>query len=202
MRQKTLLVLILLILPAATAVATKLDLLDATANAVFYPKRFAEVDPGALYRGGYPSARHIRNLAADKGVRTIVSLTDKVDDEDEHAMLAAAGDLRLRILRFPMPGDGCVEDFSVLDKAANAIHNEANRPVFFHCVAGKQRSNAVLAAYRMKHCGWTFDEAIGELETRYDLLADGKERELVEHLRNYAEHLGLQVRPSHPTQTD
>jgi protein tyrosine/serine phosphatase len=195
MRRKTLLLPALLILPVSTAVVTKLDLVDATANALLYPRRFAEVELGALYRGGYPSARHVRNLAADKGIRTIVSLTGKVDDEDEKAMLAAARDLRLRTLRFPMPGNGCVEDLGVLDEAADAIHNAANRPVFFHCAAGKQRSNAVLAAYRMRHCGWTLAETFAELETQYDLEADGKEKVLVEHLQNYAKHLGLTARP-------
>jgi len=195
MRRKMFLVPALLILPVSTAVVTKLDLVDATAHAVFYPKRFAEVELGALYRGGYPSARHVRNLAADKGVRTIVSLTGKVDDEDEKAMLAAVRDLRLRTLRFPMPGNGCVEDLGVLDEAADAIHNAENRPVFFHCAAGKQRSNAVLAAYRMKHCGWALAEALAELETQYDLEPDGKESVLVEHLRNYAKHLGLTEQP-------
>ena len=196
MRRKALLVPVLLILPVATAVITKLDLLDATAHALWYPKRFVEVETGALYRGGYPSARHVRNLAADKGIRTIVSLTGKVDDEDEKAMLAAARDLQLRTLRFPMPGNGCVEDLGVLDKAADAIHNAANRPVFFHCAAGKQRSNAVLAAYRMRHCGWTLAEALAELETRHDLEADGKEKVLVTHLRSYAKHLGLMPEPT------
>ncbi len=202
MRRKALLIPALLILPVSTAVVTKLDLVDATAHAILYPKRFAEVERGSLYRGGYPSARHIRNLATDLDVRTIVSLTGRVDDEDERAMLAEARDLRLRTLRFPMPGNGCVEDLGVLDKAADAIHNAANHPVFFHCAAGKQRSNAVLAAYRMKHCGWSLDEALAELKTRYDLLADGKEQVLVEHLRGYAKHLGLKAQRSSTPASD
>ncbi len=202
MRRKVLLVSVLLILPASTAVVTKFDLLDATGNAILYPKRFAEVEAGSLYRGGYPSARHIRNLADDKGIRTIISLTGQVDDEEERAMLAAVRDLRLRTLRFPMPGNGCVEDLGVLDKVADAIHNAANRPIFFHCAAGKQRSNAALAAYRMKHCGWRFDEVLVELETQYDLLADGKEKVLVEHLRKYAKRLGLPTEPKNLPTTD
>ncbi len=202
MRRKTLLIPALLILPVSTVVVTKFDLVDATANAILYPKRFAEVEPGSLYRGGYPSARNVRNLSVDKRIRTIVSLTGRVDDEDERAMLAAARDLRLRTLRFPMPGNGCVEDLGVLDKAADAIHNAANRPVFFHCAAGKQRSNAVLAAYRMKHCGWTLADVLTELETRYDLLAEGKEKVLVEHLRRYAKHLGLKTQPTSTPDTD
>jgi hypothetical protein len=87
-----------------------------------------------------------------------------------------------------MPGNGCAP-FEDLDAAAAAIAaalaDPNKSPVFFHCQAGKQRSNAALAAYRMKRCGWSFDQTIAELQEQYDLDPIA-EKVLVDHLREYA----------------
>lgn len=182
MRRTLLLALVLLIPPEVTAVVTRLRA---------YPRRFAVVVPGGLYRGGYPSAAQIRGLAGRERVRTIVSLTGRTEKPAEREMLAAAAELHLRVLRFPMPGNGCVDDWSVLDRAADALSRRSDWPIYFHCQAGKQRSNAVLAAYRMRHCGYSLRQALEELERRYGLDAAGKERVLVEYLTRYAEHRGL-----------
>jgi len=158
-----------------------------------YPRRYAEVIPGKLYRGGFPTARHIRNLAADKAVKTVLSLTGTKPEPkytDEAETTKALG---MRLLRVAMPGNGCA-DFEDLDRAADAIGNKANWPLFFHCDAGKQRSNAALAAYRLRKCGWTIEQALEELKNDHDLDPTA-ERELVEHLRRYA---ALAARPPRP----
>jgi protein tyrosine/serine phosphatase len=149
-----------------------------------YPRRFAEVVPG-MYRGGFPTGDHIATLAREKGVKTIVSLTDLKDEAKYAEEMDAAKAAGLRFLRFPMLGDGR-GDLDILDRAADAIGDKANWPVFFHCAAGKQRSNAALAAWRVKKCGWPLDKAIKELEDKYDLNREN-EAELVDHLQAYAE---------------
>ncbi len=153
---------------------------------VRYPKRFAEVVPDALYRGGRPTARHIRNLKDAKAIQTIVTLEGYEDRLETREEIAAAEEAGIKLLRFGMPGDGRGA-FVVMDGAADALADKANWPVFFHCAAGKQRSNATLAAYRMKHCGWTIDKALSELD-EYDLYRV-EEAELCDHLRKYAEHV-------------
>ena len=193
MRRSILIVLALLIPPAATVVVAELNLVDVISVRLRYPRRFAEVEARRLFRGGYPSGRDLSNLLTDKDIRTVVSLTGEVDQPHEREMLSALKRLKLRHLRFPMPGDGRVDDLGVLDKAADALNNAANWPIFFHCQAGKQRSNAVQAAYRMKHCGWTLEEALIELETRHGLDREGDERPLAEHLAKYAKWLGVPV---------
>ena len=84
------------------------------------------------------------------------------------AALATVERLGIHLLRFPMPGDGRGE-FAALEQAAMAIADKGNRPVFFHCAAGKQRSNAAWAAYRLKFWGWSVEQALAELERDYDL---------------------------------
>jgi len=178
MFRTAIIVLALLAPPATTAIVTRLQR---------FPNRFAEVIPGRLYRGGYPSASNVRHLQQTDHIRTILSLTGPVDKPKERDMLAAAGDLGIHALRIPMPGNGC-GDFDALDRAADVLNNADNYPIFFHCQAGKQRSNAALAAYRMKHCGWTLEKTLKELEDHYDLYPD-KESALVKHLAAYEKHL-------------
>ena len=173
-----LLAILLFVPPAATAVGSKL---------LQYPNRFAEVIPGGLYRGGFPTARHIRNLSRDKRIKTIVSLTGDKDEPKYKDELRAAKEASIQFRRFPMPGNGCGE-FGDLDRAADVLANEDNWPIYFHCGAGKQRSNAVLAAYRMRKCHWPLDRALKELEEHHDL--DREEEEvLVDHLGAYARWL-------------
>ncbi|HWL94993.1 MAG TPA: hypothetical protein VNT79_15850 [Phycisphaerae bacterium] len=182
MFQRGLLVLLLMAPPAVTAIVTRLNEL---------PRRFAEVVPATIYRGGRPTAVQIETLRKEKNVRTLVNLTEPKETTDERESARAAGELNMRVLRFPMPGNGTGE-FAVLDTAADAINDPSNQPLYFHCAAGKQRSNAALAAYRMKHCGWTLAQALAELEDKYELEREGEERVLVEHLTSYARWLEAQ----------
>lgn len=157
-----------------------------------YPRRFAEAIPNEVYRGGFPSAEDIAHLKEDKAIRTIVSLTDPKDRAEERQLTDQAARLGIRRLQFPMPGDGR-GDYAQLDLAADAIADGGNRPLFFHCAAGKQRSNAAWAAYRMKHCGWNLERALAELERDYDLDRDA-ERLLCQHLAGYERRLVAQTR--------
>ena len=89
---------------------------------------------------------------------------------------------------FPMPGDGRAT-FDLLDGAADAMADSRNGPTYFHCAAGKMRSGAALAAYRMKHCGWTYERAMTEA-AQHDLDNDSEnEKQLRQHLRKYAMYL-------------
>ena len=180
---RTLLLIVALLVPPGIAAVVS--------RSQQFPRRFAEVVPASIYRGGFPSADHIYNLANEKRIRTVVSLTDLKEAPKYAEEVEAARSAGLRLLRYPLHGDGRGE-FDDLDKAADAIGDKANWPVFFHCDAGKQRSNAVLAAYRLRKCGWTIDKALDELESKYDLDRE-KEKVLVDYLREYAERIGRPV---------
>lgn len=189
MRRPILVVLFLVIPPTVAAVgAARLRL----------PRRFAVVEADGVYRGGFPSASQLRNLVADHGIRTVVNLTDdRPDDLREREEQAVCAEEGVQVRRFPMPGDGRA-DFGVLRAAGDAVADRGAWPVFFHCAAGKMRSNAVTAAYRMQHCGWTVDSALEELRQSHGLdPRDPKDRALEDHLRKYAAWLGAQPAPAH-----
>lgn len=174
---------VLVIALSAAAVVAALTLTNNLAR----PRRFAEVETGRLYRGSFPTIDELRSMRDDLGVRTVMSLTD---DDGRNAPIKkeqpAVESLGMRFYRFSMPGDGR-GSFEALDAAADQLASTAEHPVFFHCAAGKQRSNAALAAYRMKHCGWTLARALAELEAHG--LHRTEEAELCEHLRLYSLHV-------------
>lgn len=177
MRKAFLLALVLLAPPGAVVAWREYQTVQRL------PRRFAEVEPGALYRGGYPTAENIEHLKRERQIKTVINLTDEKNTPEERKMLDTVDKLGLKFFRIKMPGDGRA-DFTSLDMAADAMANKQNWPVFFHCAAGKQRSNAALAAYRLKYEGWPIDKTIDDLR-RYDLDPVG-EGALCEHLRQYA----------------
>jgi protein tyrosine/serine phosphatase len=171
--------LLLLLIPPAAALG-----LSELRDYMRFPRRFAEVEPRALYRGGMPTADNIRNLRQENGIRTVVNLTDEKNTAEEKAMVQTIQRLGLKFFRVKMPGDG-MADFASLDMAADALANKDNWPVFFHCAAGKQRSNAALAAYRLKYCGYSLEKVFAELTGKYDL-DTRTESALWEHIRRYS----------------
>ncbi len=148
-----------------------------------FPKRFAVVEPGELYRSGELEAWPLERVIREHHLKTILTLLhDEPDDDeqrDERAICARTGVRRLRIA---MPGNGCA-DFDLLDQAAAVIADEANRPLLVHCAAGVNRTGAAYAAWRMKYRGWSFEDALAEAEERG--YRPGLNPELREHLQRY-----------------
>jgi protein tyrosine/serine phosphatase len=188
MRRTLVIVFLMLLPPLAAGTYSELR------RQARYPNRFAEVSPGAIYRGGRPTAEHIEHLVADQSIRTILSLTDTTNRPEEKQAQAVADRLRLHMLRVPMPGNG-VGDLDELERAADLLADQSSWPIYFHCAAGKQRSNAVLAAYRLKYCGRTVDQVLAELQERYDL-DPVDESALIRHIREFAARLDQRARAS------
>jgi protein tyrosine phosphatase (PTP) superfamily phosphohydrolase (DUF442 family) len=121
--------------------------------------RFAEICPG-LSRGGEPNETTLKYLH-DNGYKTIVSF---LPDPAESASVVQSG---MKYVHIPMhsgpfsadpPTDEQVQQF-------RAVAGDTTQyPVFIHCHAGKDRTGAMSAIYRMQVCGWTRDEAIEEMK--------------------------------------
>jgi protein tyrosine/serine phosphatase len=151
-------------------------------------KRFATVVPGELYRSGYLEPWPLRRVIENHHIRTVVTLLDdEPDQQPEKNVLAEEG---VELVRIPMPGDGR-GDFDALDRAADAIADESKRPMLVHCAAGVNRTSAAYVAWRVKHCGWSLDEALDEVAD-YGITPDRRPG-LVDHLRRYYE-----TRVKHP----
>jgi protein tyrosine phosphatase (PTP) superfamily phosphohydrolase (DUF442 family) len=160
-----------------------------------FPKRFAVVEPGQLYRGGYTEPWPLERVIRQYGIRHILCLMNLTPDDPRlFKEEKVASETGVVLKEIPMPGNGCA-DFASLDAAADYIANPADRPLFVHCAAGVQRTGAAIAAYRLKHGGWSYAQAIAEAE-KYGLNRHDNPK-LYDHLKRYSEHLAeLATRPA------
>lgn len=156
------------------------------------PKRFAVVEKGHLYRGGFPTAAHIRRMHEDKNVRTVISLTSDEGKEPDREIDGAIKALNMKRYRFPLRGNGTGE-IGTLDQAADALAQVTDQPIYFHCAAGHQRSSAVLGAYWMKHKGKSLNQTLKDLSRDYDNDFEDGSEELGGFLREYAQHIGADI---------
>ena len=122
--------------------------------------RFAEVCPG-ISRGGDPGEAGIRYLH-DHGFKTVVSF---LADKEESLQVVRSG---MRWVHIPMhswyfsadpPTPSQVHQFLAV------VQDTTQYPVFMHCKAGKDRTGAMTAIYRIEACGWTKDEAMEEMNS-------------------------------------
>lgn len=129
-----------------------------------FPRRFVEVVPGHLYRSGYLEQGPLRRVIDEHGIRTIlVLLNDEPDNPEQQREMAVVAEKNVQVVRIGMRGDGLAE-FDQLDQAAGVLADETKHPLLVHCAAGVNRTGAVYAAWRMKHCGWGPEQAMAEAE--------------------------------------
>jgi protein-tyrosine phosphatase len=123
-------------------------------------RRFAEIRPGVT-RGGEPYDVGIRYLK-DRGYRTVVSFLTNVA---ESASVVQSG---MKYVHIPinssffgceLPTDDQVHQF------LSVVTDSTRYPIFIHCHAGKDRTGAMSAIYRMEVDGWTPDEAVEEMRS-------------------------------------
>src|SRR4051812_29336968 len=112
---------------------------------------FAEVSP-EVWRGGKPSPDGFRWLAA-RGVKTVVDL--QMDDESR--------ELPAGITYVPIRVSLWRCDRVDVDAVLGSI-DKSPKPVFIHCLKGRDRTGLAVAAYRLKQ-GLTVEAAIAEMET-------------------------------------
>ena len=143
-------------------------------------RRFAEIRPG-LCRGGEPNESTLKYLH-DKGYKTIVSF---LPDPAESAFVVRSG---MKYIHIPMhsgpfnadpPTDEQVRQFLTV------ACDSSQYPMFIHCHAGKDRTGAMSAIYRMEACGWTKDEAIEEMRA---FGFAGRYKRLFNYVSEYSPH--------------
>ncbi len=114
-------------------------------------QNFAEVSP-EIWRGGKPTEAGMRWLAS-RGVRTIVDL--QMDDE--------SGDLPPGVMYVPIRVSLWRCDKVDVDAVLNAI-DTSPKPVFIHCLRGRDRTGLAVAAYRLRQ-GMPVEQIIAEMES-------------------------------------
>ena len=137
--------------------------------------QFAEIEPGRVYRGAWQKSWPMSRLLNDYKIKTVVALAHPSDHPlavQEKAQVEAHGG---RWVHLPIVDDRRYMEgrdlFDQIDEAVKVVGDPANQPVFFHCHHGVNRASMVHMAYRMKVCGWSFDEAVAEIDRTFGLVA-------------------------------
>jgi len=152
-------------------------------------RRFAVIRPG-LARGGEPGDEGLRYLK-DRGYRTIVSF---LTNEAESARVVGSG---MQYVHIPMrsgPFSAQPPTEAQVRQLLSVVGDSTRYPVFIHCHAGKDRTGAMSAIYRMEMCGWTADEAVDEMKA---FGFSGRYKRLLRFVQGYPGHLaGSAVSPA------
>ncbi|MGD0573150.1 MAG: dual specificity protein phosphatase family protein [Sedimentisphaerales bacterium] len=117
----------------------------------FIPKNFGVVEQGHIYRSGQISAKLIKKILKEHNIKVIINLTSMgPNNPDKRAEEKAAAELNIKVLRFPMSGNGTgdINDYAAA-VAAIADAEKQNLPVLVHCVAGAARTGGIIATYRL-----------------------------------------------------
>jgi hypothetical protein len=132
------------------------------------PKNWGVVEPGRIYRSGLIRPGLVKQTLAENRIRVIVSLCSRnPEDPRDDAMEAAAKELGIEVLRFPMKGDGTAAD-GTMDLHVAAIEaickaRQAEKPVLIQCAAGAQRTGGVVATYQLLVERKTLQEVYAEM---------------------------------------
>jgi len=113
------------------------------------------VAPG-VYRGAEPGKDGYATLKA-LGIRTVI---DMRTSESEKQQVEAAG-MKAVAIPIEMSRNGLQEK---VDRVVALMADPANQPVYVHCRHGQDRTGIVIAAYRMKHQGWSLADAEAEMQ--------------------------------------
>ncbi len=125
-----------------------------------WPKRFAAVEDGRLYRSGDVWPGQLARLKETYGIRTILSLNNPEVLETQQERDAALA-LGIRWLNVPLTGDGASTRPD--RERIKAILFDENGPMLVHCSAGVNRTGLAVGMYRLHRQGWSLDDVLREM---------------------------------------
>jgi tyrosine-protein phosphatase SIW14 len=122
-------------------------------------KRFREVVPGKLYRGGSPSPKDVAWLKEKFGIKKIVSLDQKTGERIDRACKL------LGIEHIMIPIDGSRRSLmQFLGHDLKKLFLDGG-PTLVHCAEGKDRTSLASALVECKYMGMDPEDAIKEAKS-------------------------------------
>jgi tyrosine-protein phosphatase SIW14 len=110
------------------------------------------------YRGGQPKARDIATLKK-LGIKTVINLRNDSLQEEE-TWVRAAG---IKYFNLPLSATRPATREQTRE-FLKLVSTPAHWPVFVHCAAGRHRTGAMTAVYRITFDFWTADMAYSEMK--------------------------------------
>lgn len=136
-------------------------------------EEFAEVEAGRIYRGAWQRDWPMRRVVREERIKTVIALAHPPEHPLAIAEKALTSELGVAWLHIPIVDERQTGDpsaiFDPIERAAAAIADPANQPVYFHCHHGVNRASMVQIAYRTMHCGWTLEAATDEISRTFGL---------------------------------
>lgn len=160
------------------------------------PKRFVAVEPD-LYRSGQMEAWPFDRVVRERGIKTVLRLNPMPAGDPRMAVEAEVVERhQLKFIEIPMQNGSGLVPFDDLERAAKVLA-ESERPILFHCSGGSRRSTAVQVVYRLRHCGWSWEQVMFELREQ-SLIPLRKGAKLLAHLIQYRDSERPPLLPSRP----
>lgn len=112
------------------------------------PRRWSEVRPGWLFRSAQIPRGDVAVVLRERGIDTVIDLSDEPSDRAREAEASAARALGIRYLHFPVsPGARRqVDAFARAVAEIERAHDRGER-VLVHCKLGHRRSASAVALY-------------------------------------------------------
>lgn len=129
---------------------------------------FHQVHP-YLYRGGEPSPEGLAKLK-QMGIKTIIDL--RGHPGQTRAEAGQARDSGMEYINLPMDYHAPTEAqqqklFKALSGAESSHKNGNPAPVFVHCAHGSDRTGCMIGLWRVRHDGWSYEDAYKEMRKYY-----------------------------------
>lgn len=136
-------------------------------------RNFRVVEPKAIFRSGLMSPAGLERTIREQGIRTVVTLRAEEDGTLKHevdrAEEALCRSLNIRYEKLAYrnwespdgrpPADRTVSEFfEIMDRRKEL------GPILVHCLAGKHRTGAFIALYRMEYQNWSNADAMEEMQ--------------------------------------
>jgi Tyrosine phosphatase family len=139
-----------------------------------FADRFAEVEPGRIYRGAWQKDWPMRRIVRDYHIKTIIALAHPPEHALPQQEQTLAKELGVKWVHVPIVDLRGLNDRAAisdqLEAAAAVIADPKNQPAYFHCHHGINRASMVQMAYRLLYCGWSLEQASDEIERNFGLV--------------------------------
>lgn len=118
-----------------------------------------------IYRGGRPSEEAIKELKK-LGIKSILNLEKGIFNKipsyikKEKKLAEEEGLIFLWVPMHPLFAPKQKD----IEKAISYLTDPSLQPIYVHCERGSDRTGIVIAAYRIKINGWTYQEAYEEMK--------------------------------------